>query len=281
MHVYISADMEGISGIATPEDVTRGQREYERGLDLLHADVNAAVAGAFDAGATDVLVNDSHSTMRNLDAAQLDDRARLVRGNTKSRSMMAGLTAQHDAAFFVGYHAKAGTEGGVLNHTFYGHELLRLNVNGVGVGELGWNARLAAAHTVPVALVTGDDKTAVEATNELGNDVETVAVKDGLDRFTARCRPPSEAREAIREAAARAVERITDGRIGPALPENPVTIKADWSATNHAHRAGTVPGVDRRSGRTTAVSAETYAEAYDASVAMLRAGGAGRNERYG
>ena len=272
--------MEGISGIATPEDVVRGETEYERGTELLHGDVNAAVRGAFDAGATNVLVNDSHSTMRNLDAARLDDDARLIRGSTKSRSMMAGLIEEHDVAFFVGYHAKAGTPGGVLNHTFFGHELLSLRVDGDEVGELGWNARLAAFYGVPVALITGDDKTTAEARAELA-DVETVAVKEGIDRFTANCRPPSEVQEEIREAAARAIERVRNSEITSDSVTGDVTIEADWSATNHAFRASNVPGVARHGGRTTAVSAETYEAAYEATVAMLRAGGAGRNEFYG
>ncbi|MFW5949136.1 MAG: M55 family metallopeptidase, partial [Halolamina sp.] len=88
MKVFISADMEGITGVAAPADVVTGEPEYERGTELLHGDVNAAVAGAFEAGAEAVLVNDSHSSMRNLDRDRLDDRADLIRGNTKPRSMM-------------------------------------------------------------------------------------------------------------------------------------------------------------------------------------------------
>lgn len=286
MNVFISADMEGITGITTPEDVVNGEREYERGTDLLHGDVNAAIEGAFDGGASEVVVNDSHSGMRNLDRSRLDDRADLIRGGTKPRSMMQGLTRDHDVAFFVGYHAKAGTPGGVLNHTFFGHELIRLVVNGKEVGELGWNAGLATHLGVPVGLVTGDDTTASEAIDELGDSVETATVKRGIDRFSAECLPPVKSRTIIQEAASRTLDRTATDDLDPSMTEisvseTPVTIDAEWSATNHANRASGVPGIDRTGDRTTSVSADAYDEAFDASVAMLRAGGAARNEFYG
>lgn len=282
MNVFISADMEGITGITSPEDVVRGETEYERGTDMLHGDVNAAIEGAFIGGASDVLVNDSHYHMRNLDRVRLDDRANLVRGNTKHRSMMQGLTAEHDVAFFVGYHAKAGTPGGVLNHTILGHELIRLLINDQEVGELGWGAGLAALYNVPVGLVTGDDKTAAEAIDTLGeDDVETAVVKTGIDRFSAECLSPENAQEIIRESATRAVERAADDEFDQPSCETPVTIAAEWSATNHAHRAGGLPGVERIGGRTTSVTADTYDSAFVSSVAMIRAGSASKNKFFG
>ncbi|UPV73252.1 M55 family metallopeptidase [Halorussus limi] len=281
MRVFISADMEGITGVAAAEDVVRGEPEYDRGKELLHGDVNAAIEGARAGGATEVLVNDSHSSMRNLDRAAVDDRATLVRGNTKPRSMMQGLDADHDCALLVGYHAKAGTPGAVLNHTFFGHELLRLRVGGEEIGELGWNARLAAALGVPVGLVTGDDATVAEARGELGDAPETVAVKEGIDRFTAACRPADETTEEIRAAARRAVERAERGEVETRGAESPTRIEADWATTNLAVRAAASPGVERAGGRTTAVEADSYPETYEAAVAMLRAGGAGGDEFYG
>ena len=281
MQVFVSADMEGITGIAASEDVVRGEPEYERGKELLHGDVNAAVDGAFAGGATDVLVNDSHSKMRNLDRASLDERATLIRGNTKPRSMMQGLDRDHDLACFVGYHAMAGTAGAVLNHTFFASELLRLRVDGTEVGELGWNAGLADALGVPVGLVTGDDATAAEARAQLGEDPETVVVKDGVDRFTARCRPPSETADDIRAAAERAVTRAAAGDFAVESANDSTSVEADWATTNLAARAAGAPGVERTADRTTAVERKSYDAAYDAAVAMLRAGGAGSDEFYG
>lgn len=280
MDVFISADMEGVTGIAAAEDVVRGEPEYERGRDLLHGDVNAAVEGAVAGGAESVLVNDSHSSMRNLDRARLDDRATLIRGNTKPRSMTQGLASDHDVALFVGYHAKAGTPGAVLNHTFLGHELVRLAVTGMAVGELGWNARFAGALGVPVGLVTGDDATAAEADDEVP-DAEIVAVKDGIDRFTAACRPPSETAPAIENAARRAVERAVDGDLAVPDVTEPATMTATWSTTNQAASAAGAPGVEREAGRRTSVSSDSYTNAFEATVGMLRTGAAGTDEYYG
>jgi D-amino peptidase len=280
MKAFISADMEGITGIAAPEDVVRDEPEYERGVDLLHADVNAAVEGAVAGGAETVLVNDSHSSMRNLDRERLDDRATLIRGNTKPRSMMQGLTEEFDVALFVGYHAKAGTAEAVLNHTFFGHALQALYVDGTEVGEMGWNARLAGSLGIPVGLVTGDDATVAEARDEL-TDPEVVEVKQAIDRFSARCRPTAETGPEITEASRRAVERADNGDLSPVQVPEPVEIAAAWATTNHAASAAGMPGVERQGGRRTAVTAETYPEAFEATVGMLRAGGAGTNEYYG
>jgi D-amino peptidase len=278
MNVFISADMEGITGIADPSDVVKGETDYPAGRDAMVADVNAAVEGALSGGAEAVLINDSHSSMTNLPRESLHESARLIRGGTKPWSMMQGLREPHDIAFFVGYHAKAGTPEAVLNHTYYGQVLLSLRVNGTEVGELGWNAGLAASLGVPVGLVTGDDATEAEALDHL-EDVETAVVKEGIDRFTANCLPPERARNRIREGAERAVSRTSDF-VQP-TPDEPVTIEADWAATNQAARAAGIPSVERVAGRTTRVEADSYVAAFEASVAMLHGGGAGRNEFYG
>ena len=281
MDVFISADMEGVSGVTAAADVVRGTDSYEYGQGRMHDDVNAAIAGAFDGGATRVLVNDSHSSMRNLEADRLDDRAALIRGSTKPRSMMQGLEPTHDVACFVGYHAMAGTPEAVLNHTFYGHELIELAVNGTPVGELGWNARLAGALGVPVGLVTGDQATASEADTTVPT-ARTVTVKTAADRFSARCRPMAETAAAIRDAAETAVIDAADGSLETlAPPPDSVTISAKWVTTNYALAAAGAPGVDRLDGRTTAVTAEDYQTAFDDSMGMLRAASGGANEYFG
>jgi D-amino peptidase len=280
MRVFISADMEGISGVASPHDVVREGDAYEQGQALVHHDVNAAVAGAVAGGAEEVLVNDSHSSMRNLDIGALDGRATLIRGNTKPRSMVQGLDSDHDVAMFVGYHAMAGTAGAVLNHTFLDHEVVTLHVDGTEMGELGWTLRFAAALDVPLGLVTGDDATIAEAASEPG-EPETVAVKTGIDRFTARCRPRSETRDDIEQAARRAVERAGDGTIPVPSVDGKTTVAVDWATTNHAAAAAGTPAVERNGGRRTAVTADSYVDAFESAVAMLRAGANGSNDYYG
>lgn len=280
MKVFISADMEGITGVAAAEDVVKGEPEYERGVDLLHGDVNAAVEGAIAGGAETVLVNDSHSSMRNLDRARLDDRADLVRGNTKPRSMMQGLSETFDTALFVGYHAMMGTPKSVLNHTFFGHAVQSLRINGTEAGELGWNARLAGSLGVPVGLVTGDDATLAEAGEELDGP-ETVQVKEGIDRFSARCRPASETTADIAAASERAVVQAAEGDLSTVEVDTPVTMAVDWATTNLAASAASAPGVEREGGRRTAVTADSYPAAFEDTVGMLRVGGAGSDEYYG
>src|ERR1022692_2879586 len=128
MKVYISVDMEGIAGVATLDQVVRGGHGYERACVLMTEETNAAIRGAFDGGASEVLVSDSHGTMDNLLHEQLDPRARLIFGKPRGFCMAEGLTEQHDLALFLGYHAPAGARG-VLAHTFSSH-FTGVRVNG-------------------------------------------------------------------------------------------------------------------------------------------------------
>ena len=154
--VYISVDMEGISGVNGDDQTAAGAAEYGRARKLMAEDANAAIRGAFEGGATDVLVNDSHGGQRNLLPEDLDPRARLISHSFKRHGMMEGLDESFDAVIFVGYHAKADSPRGVFAHTGSG-VVKDLVVNGKSVGEGGMNARLAQWFGVPVVLVTGDD----------------------------------------------------------------------------------------------------------------------------
>jgi len=281
MDVYISPDMEGITGIADPRDVAKGEADYEIGKELMVGDVNAAIDGALETGADRVLVNDSHSTMTNLARTELDERAELVRGSTKPWAMMQGIDERdYTVAFFVGYHAKAGTEAAVLNHSFFAQEIVRFYVNDTEVGELGVNAGVAADYGIPVGLVTGDDKTGFEAEDVLG-DVEPAVVKWGTDRFGTRSLPLEEAHDRIRTAARTAVERAANNEFDQPEFDTPVSLKAEWETTNMAYSAAQFPTVERVEPRTTEVVADSYVEAFDQSVAMIRAGYSGKNEWFG
>src|SRR5256714_7555512 len=185
MKVFISVDMEGITGLTDPEDVLPDGADYQRGRMFMTSDANGAIQGAFDAGATEVLVNDSHWTARNLLLEQLDPRARSIKGFHRPMCMVHGLDETFDAAVFVGYHSCAGTEGGVLNHTLLGKEVQNLLLNGEPIGETRLNSLLAGDHGVPVVFVAGDTAVCAEATLVLGEGLETYAVKDGIDMFTA------------------------------------------------------------------------------------------------
>jgi len=201
--VYISADMEGISGISGDDQVNAGAAEYGRSRKLMAEDVNAAIRGALEAGATDILVNDSHGGQRNLLPEDLHPSARLISHSFKRHGMMEGLDETFDAVLFIGYHAKADAPRGLFAHT--GSGVLRdLQINGRSVGEGGMNAALAAWHGVPVVMVTGDD-VAVAEVKEGVPGARGVAVKRAINMRAVELKPLQLARQEIQQAAREAV----------------------------------------------------------------------------
>ena len=201
--VYISVDLEGISGINGDDQTSTGQPEYARGRKLMVEDANAAIRGAFAGGATDVLVNDSHGSQRNLLPEDLDPRARLISHSFKRYGMMEGLDETFDSVLFIGYHARASAPRGLFAHT--GSGVVRdLQVNGVAVGEGGMNAALAAWYGVAVALVTGDD-TAVDEVKAIVPSVKGVVVKRAINTRAVELLPLAEARRLIEAGAKEAV----------------------------------------------------------------------------
>lgn len=267
MRVYISIDMEGVAGVVH-EDQTdpidpRHAGEYNRFRRLMTAEANAAIEGALEAGATTVLVNDSHWLMRNLLAEELHPAAELLSGGPKLRSMVEGVELGFDAAMFVGYHARAGATHAIIDHTYTSlvHEA---RLNGRPVGELAINAALAGTYGVPVALVSGDQALAAEARELLGAGVETVVVKEAVGRFAARSLAPSEACRRIREGAARALQRPHQ----PLTLPPPVTLEVEFALTQMADMAELAPGSVRTGGRTLTYTHDDYREVFRAWRAL-------------
>jgi D-amino peptidase len=183
--------------------------------------------------------------------------------------MVQGLNPSFDGAVFVGYHSCAGTEGGVLNHTLLGKEIQNVYLNGEPTGETRLNAAYAGHFGVPVLLVAGDAAVCEEARRVLG-DVETVAVKDGIDKFTANCLHPQVAQERIREATARALagrDRFRPYRLDP-----PFTIGIEWNSTTIAATCALIPGVRLTAPRSVEYTTQDYPEAMRVLVAMLLLG---------
>jgi D-amino peptidase len=226
--VYVSADMEGVTGLVDAEDVQLGGRDYEHGRAMMTEDVNAAVRGALAGGATRILVNDAHGSMRNLLADQIHPEAALVRGKPKPMGMLEGLDAGFDAMLCVGYHSRAGALG-VLSHSYMGHEIEDMWLNDRPVGQIGFAHVTAAAIGVPVVMLSGDDAACAEMT-AWDDSVATVPVKYARDRFAALLRPVAEARKAIEEAAGDALQRA------PLLTpsDNPVTLAVRWQSASVA-----------------------------------------------
>jgi len=268
VRVYISVDMEGVAGVVHEDQTNptdpRCAPEYARFRKLMTAEANAAIQGAADAGATRILVNDSHWTMRNLLAEELHEAAELLSGGPKPRSMMEGIDGGYDAALCIGYHGRAGTRAAILDHT-YTDRLIDVRLNGRSVGELGLNAALAGVFDVPVVLVSGDAALATEAHDLLGDEVATVIVKEAVGRHAARSLAPAVACRRIREAATKALKRKG---AKPFRVEAPITLEADFSKTVEADMAELVPGSMRTSGRTVAFTHHDYKEVFRAWRAM-------------
>lgn len=217
--VYISVDMEGISGISGRDQTSATGSEYGRSRKLMAEDTNAAIRGALAAGATEIVVNDSHGGHRNLLPEDLHPSASLISHNFKRHGMVEGLDETFDAVVFIGYHAKAGTPIGLFAHT--GSGVVRdVEINGLSVGEGGMNTMVADWYGVPVVLVTGDD-IAVAQVQEVATQARGVVVKRAINTQavhlksleTARSEIESAAREAVSSLPSHASKRVDGYRV--------------------------------------------------------------------
>ena len=216
MKIYISVDMEGISGINSPEHVKRDGRLYAEGRRLLTDDVNAAVRGALEGGADEVIVADMHGGSNNLIIPEVDPRAMLLEGAPRS-PRFAFLNKTVDGMVLLGYHAMNGTLEATLEHTMSSASWHKFTVNGTPWGELAIDATLAAEAGVPVIMVSGDDKLRTEARIFLGEAVEFACVKQGLGRQQALCMSAANGQKTVCEHMRRAVERLKNGEHFPLM----------------------------------------------------------------
>ena len=226
MKVFLSTDMEGTAGVVDWSQCRGPGQEYEYYRGQLQAEVNAAIDGALAAGATEFLVNDSHSTMQNLRPDELHGRASYLSGKHKPMYMMEGLDDSFDAAFFISYHGSAGATSSVLHHTYNPRAIAEVRLNGAIAGESGVNALVALAHGVPVVLISGDRVTIDEA-QPFCPEIESVVVKESVSHNAALSVHPEVARELIRDGAQRALDRVADFR----LPS--VTLPAELTIRYH------------------------------------------------
>jgi D-amino peptidase len=264
--VFISVDMEGMAGIVHLHQVMRGTPEYERSCRLMTAETNAAVAGARRAGATRFVVNDSHGDMRNFLQDELDESVELISGADKPYSMGAGLDPTFEVAFFVGYHASAGTERAIMDHTYGGRTVYALRINGRPQSEATLNAALAGTHGVRTGLITGDRAAVEEAAAELAG-IEGVVVKEALGRQAARSLHPVEACRRIEEGAYRA---YADQAGRPLYrPAGPFLLEIDWMNASMADLCAQLPEVERAGGRTTRYRSPDFQTCYRMLLALL------------
>lgn len=264
MNVFISADVEGVAGIASWNQVTLGAEDYASGRALMIGEVNAAIEGATSGGADRIVVNDSHGRMTNLLPAEVDPRARLVLGHYKPMYMLQGLDESFDAAFFVGYHGAIGEPEAILSHTYNPRAVWEAKVDGRIVGEIGINALVCEYFGVPIRLVTGDQATANEA-REVLPGVHIAEVKRSFSRFSAENLSPRDARSLIRREAEASLS---------ALPQTEpvrraVTIELTFTYPDLASMAEWIRGVERVQPRTVTFTADDGLEAYGTFYAII------------
>ena len=275
MRVLISADMEGVTGVTFPDDVAPGSARWSYHRRLFTGDVNAAVAGFFDAGAEEVLVNDAHADKRNLLLDELDERSELLIGTHKPWSMMEGIDRGYDAVAFVGYHAGAGQQG-VLSHTYLPNTITGVWLNGAPCSEGYMNAALAHEFGVPVVLVTGDDCAVADARG-YAPGARLVAVKQCVDRYTAICPPPARTRTMIREAAGAALHPL------PAAEPlgGPYRYEVEFDATHPVAMTTAIPDVEQVGTRRVAFELPTMALAIRCFRAVTALADASTEPTYG
>jgi D-amino peptidase len=252
MKLFISADIEGVSGVTNNEQSSSSGRLHNEARRWMTGDVNAAIEGACAAGVTEVLVKDAHGSALNIMPDELDERATLIQGWGVQDGMMEGLTDEFDLVFLVGYHAMAGSADGVLAHTWSGAPR-SLRVNGVEMGEVGISALFAGALDVPIGLVTSCETGKRQALGLLPG-VEAVAVKRGITRGAAELLPIKRAQQLIREGATRAIERRQE--LKPYRMAPPVTVEVEWSGVQMAVACALLPGVEQVDTYTSRVTSE-------------------------
>lgn len=262
MKLLIAVDMEGISGVVNWDQVDPNHAEYQRFRALMTEDVNAAIQGAASAGATEFLVADGHWNSTNILIEKLDARARLNSGSPNHFSMVQGVDSGVDGAFFIGYHARAGSLHAILDHTWSSARVANVWLNDRIIGEFGLNASVCGYFGVPALMVSGDQTVCAEAL-EWVPGLETAQVKTAAGRYSAECLPLAASQKIIRETAERAVRNFIAGKHPPALKTaSPVTLRVEFLASQMADAASIMPGSRRVDGRTLEFTAPDMPAAY-------------------
>lgn len=269
MKILIAADMEGITGVTNWDQVDPNHAEYPRFRRLMTHDINAAIRGAFSSGADEVLVTDGHDRGTNILLEELDPRAHLICGDFSPLAMIQGVDQGIDGIIFVGYHARAGSQDGILDHTWSSRRVANLWLNEVLVGEYGLNGAVAGYFNVPVLMLSGDQTACSQASELLGN-IETVVVKRAVSRMAAECLPPEVSQELIQNAASQAVMRLIAGDAPmPYIVADPVHVMVDFNTSDQADQAAFFPGSRRLDGRRLTFTADNMLAAYLAFQAVI------------
>jgi D-amino peptidase len=268
MKILIATDMEGITGVTTWDQVNPSHAEYARFRKLMTQDVNAAVRGAYDAGADEVIVSDGHWNGSNILIEELDPRAKLNSGSPSPFSMMQGIDESIDGVIFIGYHARNGSPNAILDHTWSSRTVANVWLNDILTGEYGLNAAVAGHFGVPVIMVSGDQTACAQVTELLG-DLETVEVKQATGRQAGECLAPQVTDELICLGAQRAVERLEAGEApDPFVLDAPITVTVEFFSSDMADKATRIP-FTKREGTRVSFTAQEMASAYNGFRALV------------
>ncbi len=265
--VFISADMEGIWGVVHADQTSPSSPEYGPARRWMADDVNAVVTGLLEAGAGEIVVNDSHGSMRNIVADALHPKASLISGTPKPLSMMQGIDSTFDAVVLVGYHARAGSAPAILDHTISGGTIRAIRVNGQELPEMGLNGAIAGYYKVPVIMITGDTETCSQARAIFGDGIVTAAVKEATGRVAARMYPMEDARRRLKEAAKEALlkkDKAAPFRINP-----PYTFDIEFNNSGQAELPLLLGGVKRTGPRGVSFTANDYIEGFKMARAII------------
>jgi D-amino peptidase len=261
MKVLISTDIEGVAGVFHHDQARPGNPEYERARVLMAQEANAAIAGAFDAGATEVLVNDSHGSFRNMPPDLLDARAQAIQGKPRYLSMMAGIDQGIDAVCMIGYHSRAQGRG-VLAHTINSFAFARIYLNDRELGEPGIYGALAGQYGVPVVMGSGDDAF-IEENRPLFPHATFVQTKRATGHTSGISLSPAQACAAIRAGVAAAL--AARGTARPLVLEGPIAVRIQTQTPAMADLFCQWPTLQRHGGDEVAFEAPTV----EAAVRMI------------
>jgi D-amino peptidase len=264
--VYISCDLEGVSGVVNRDHTSSQGHDYGRARKLMTAEVNSAIEGAFEGGASYVLVNDAHGSMTNILIEDLDDRAELLTGSPKPLTQMQGIDETFSLCAFIGYHARRDTLGAVLEHTISGSAIREICINGKVVGETEINMGIAGHFGVPVGLVAGDNIVTQQA-REAEPAIETVVVKYAEGRYSARCLHPTKAKAFIKTGMKKAVSE--HAKFKPYVFKTPVEFKISFINTSMAELAEMMPTSERIGASSVRLINEDFVAGFKAVRAMI------------
>ena len=242
--IFISVDMEGITGVVQPAQLGPEGFEYQRAREWMTAEVNAAIAGIRDAGPAEIVVCDSHGNGQSVLIDRLPEDVRIVRGFPRPMEMMQGIDESFAAAVFIGYHASEWTANAVRGHTISSARLLGVRLNGTEVSEGMYNAALAGQFGVPVAFVSGD-RLAVTQLQQVAPAAEGAIVKEPYGYHSALTVTPARGQAMIREGLKRAMAKLGAGSLQPYRLTAPIALEVGFKLTLDAERAAFVPGLRR------------------------------------